>query len=232
MRPEDREQVKDLSLFREMSDDAFGRLLAGSFLQRFPAHVVLINEGAPADFLHVVINGGVELFSNWRDRETTMSIARPVSTFILAAVIKDAPYLMSARTLEPSSILMIPSQNIRSAMAGDAAFSVAMVDELAACFREVVKAQKNVKLRSGVERLANYLLQLSVLQERRKGIELPIEKKTLASLLGMSPENLSRAFASLKPYGVAVNGGSVSLNDIASLESLAKPSRFIDDQHS
>ena len=82
MRPEDREQVKDLSLFREMSDDAFGRLLAGSFLQRFPAHVVLINEGAPADFLHVVINGGVELFSNWRDRETTMSIARPVSTFI------------------------------------------------------------------------------------------------------------------------------------------------------
>ena len=138
---------------------------------------------------------------------------------------------MSARTLEPSSILMIPSQNIRSAMAGDAAFSVAMVDELAACFREVVKAQKNVKLRSGVERLANYLLQLSLLQERKKGIELPIEKKTLASLLGMSPENLSRAFASLKPYGVAVNGGSVSLNDIASLESLAKPSRFIDDQH-
>jgi len=232
MRPEDRDQVKTLSLFRQMSEESFNRLLQGSFFQRFPAHVVLINEGEPADFLHVVVDGGVELFSNWRDRETTMSIARPVSTFILAAVIKDAPYLMSARTLEPSSVLMIPSGNIRASMADDGAFSVAMVSELAACFREVVKAQKNVKLRSGVERLANYLLQLSAIQNRRTEIELPIEKKTLASLLGMSPENLSRAFASLKAYGVAVNGGSVSLNEPADLERLARPDMLIDDPRS
>lgn len=229
MRPENRNQVKDLKLFRGLPDAAFDRLLAGSFLQRFPAHVVLIREGDPADFLHVVIDGGVELFSNWRDRETTMQIARPVSTFILAAVIKDAPYLMSARTLESSAVLMIPSENIRSLMASDSGFGVAMVNELAACFRQVVKAQKNIKLRSGVERLANFLIRLDQDQNGSGEVVLPFEKKILASFLGMSPENLSRAFATLKPYGVNVDGASVTLSAGSGLEQLAKPTALIDD---
>ncbi len=212
-----------------MSEAAFESLLAGSYFQRFPAHVILIREGDPADFLHVVVDGGVELFSNWRDRETTMTIARPVSTFILAAVIKDAPYLMSARTMEPSSILMIPSENIRAAMATDSAFGVAMVNELAACFRDVVKAQKNIKLRSGVERLANYLIHLGELQKDASKVSIPIEKKTLASLLGMSPENLSRAFATLKPFGVDVDGAVVRLTEDSDLKNFAKPTPLIDD---
>ncbi len=232
MRPENRSHVKDLSLFRGMSDEAFDRLLAGSYLQRFPAHVVLVREGDPADFLYIVIDGGVELFSSWRDRESTMSIARPVSTFILAAVIKDAPYLMSARTLDSSSILMIPSGNIRAAMAADGAFGVAMVGELAACFREVVKAQKNLKLRSGVERLANYLLKLDAAQDNSGRIVLPIEKRLLASLLSMTPENLSRAFATLKAYGVTVNNAEIQLLDLDDLRRFARPALLIDDPDS
>ena len=232
MRPENRNQVKELSLFRGMSDDAFDRLLAGSYFQRFPAHVVLIREGDPADFLHIVVDGGVELFSNWRDHESTISVARPVSTFILAAVIKDAPYLMSARTLGASSILMIPSENIRAAMTADSAFSLAMVEELAACFREIVKAQKNLKLRSGVERLANCLLQLDDQQRRSGRIVLPFEKKLLASLLNMTPENLSRAFATLKPYGVAVSNAEIVLNNPDDLRRFARPTPLIDDPNS
>lgn len=215
-----------------MTDGAFDRLLAGSFFQRFPAHVVLIREGDPTDFLHIVTDGGVELFSNWRDQESTISVAWPISTFILAAVIKDAPYLMSARTLEPSSILMIPSENIRTAMADDSAFGVAMVGELAACFREIVKAQKNLKLRSGVERLANYLLQLDAEQENVGRVTLPFEKKLLASLLNMTPENLSRAFVTLKAYGVTVSNAEIELKNADDLRRFAKPTPLIDDPDS
>lgn len=215
-----------------MTEDAFEHLLVGSFFQRFPAHVVLIREGDPADFLHVVVSGSVELFSNWRDRETTMSVVRPVSTFILAAVIKDAPYLMSARTIEPSDVLMIPSDNIRAAVSDGGEFGLAMIDELAASFREVVKRQKNLKLRSAVERLANYLLQQNKLQGGSGRIVLPIEKKLLSSLLGMTPENLSRAFATLKPYGVAVNNAEIELTDLGGLGTLASPARLIDDPES
>ena len=54
MRNEERRSVRDLPLFATMDMDAFERLTPASFLQRFPVGVTLINEGEPADFLHVV----------------------------------------------------------------------------------------------------------------------------------------------------------------------------------
>ena len=60
-------------------------------------------------------------------------------------------------------------------------------------------------------------------------IDLSMEKRRLASFLGMTPENLSRAFKSLEPYGVNVNGSQIEIRDLATLESFAKPSFLIDD---
>lgn len=232
MREQEKSAVRGLRLFNSMRPDTFEEMLRGSFLQRFPAHVVLIHEGDPADFLHIVVDGGVELFSVWHDQESTMDIARPVSTFILAAVIKDAPYLMSARTIEASRILMIPSENLRRAMVEDEALGLSMVTELAACFRGVVKSLKNMKLRTGVERLANYLLHQYEIQNNGRVLVLPFEKRVLASLLGMTPENLSRAFNTLKPYGVMVRGAEIELTMLDDLRRLARPASLIDDPSS
>ena len=50
----------------------------------------------------------------------------------------------------------------------------------------------------------------------------------LAALLGMSPENLSRAFAKLSAQGVTVDGPVVRLSRVQALERLARPSPLID----
>jgi CRP/FNR family transcriptional activator FtrB len=228
MRPEDSEALCRLPLFSTMRQESFGRLTHASFLQRFPAGVDLIAEGDRADFLHVLIEGSVVLFGSAGARESAILIARPVSTFILAAVVHDAEYLMSARTLEPSRILMVPSRTIRELIAGDDAFSGAMLAELAGAFRQLVRAIKDQKLRTGVERLANCLLRLRAEAGGAAELLLPVEKRLLASLLGMTPENLSRAFATLRPYGVAVDGPRVWLSDVDGLARLARPTPLID----
>jgi CRP/FNR family transcriptional activator FtrB len=65
-------------------------------------------------------------------------------------------------------------------------------------------------------------------QEKSPEFELPFDKRTLASLLGMTAENLSRAFATLRPYGVVVNGGKITLTDASNLVRLAKPAPLMD----
>src|SRR3546814_5516472 len=77
-----------------------------------------------------------------------MEFVYPVATFILAAVLKDAEYLMSARTLEKSRLLMVPAELIRSMMDRDAAFARSIVHELSCRYRAVVKNLKDHKLRS------------------------------------------------------------------------------------
>lgn len=227
MRSEDLAQVRHTALFAGISDEALTALTTGAFLQVFPPHVELFREGEEADFLFVVMEGLVELFASWNDREAAITTVRPTGTFILAAVARDARYLMSARTLGRCRLLMLPAANVRQALRNDTAFALAMVDELSGCYRAAVKAQKNLKLRNGVERLAAFLLRMSVSAENPE-FELPFDKRTLASLLGMTPENLSRAFATLRPYGVVVHGGKITLTQEADLERLAKPAPLMD----
>lgn len=225
-------EIRNLAIFAQMADDNFAMLMRGAYVQNFPAHIELITEGDPSDFMHVVLSGSVDLFSAWNGRETSMATVRPVSTFVLAATIKDAPYLMSARTLEKSRIALIPSQDVRSVFDIDGNFARAVVTELAQCYRAVIKSQKDLKLRSSLERLANYLLR----QQRRVGgggtFELDFEKRRLASVLGMTAENLSRAFKGLHPYGVTVDGTRIIIGNQAQLERFAKPNPLIDDHAS
>ena len=86
MRQSDWKIIRALPLFRDMTETNFDELVSAAFLQRFPQHVTLINEGSMPDFLHIVVEGSVELYGIHDRHETTLDIVRPVSTFILAAV--------------------------------------------------------------------------------------------------------------------------------------------------
>ncbi|MBU0585869.1 MAG: helix-turn-helix domain-containing protein [Alphaproteobacteria bacterium] len=230
MRTADLPEVRSLGLFESMDESNFDALVQAAYLQTFPAQLDLIAEGDPADFLHVVIEGCVELYARANGRESTMGMVRPVGTFILAAVLKDAVYLMSARTCQKSKVLLIPVEDVRRAFRADEAFARAIVLELAGCYRAVVKEHKDIKLRTAIERLANRLIRYHRDQGETGRVELPYDKRTMASLLGMTPENLSRAFNTLKPYGVDVDGTTIRLNDMKALNGLAKPNHLIDDR--
>lgn len=229
MRSSEHDTVRALDLFTDMSDESYQALVTGAFLQRFPARLQLITEGDPADFLYVVLEGRVELFARGNNRETTIGMIEPVGTFILAAALKDAVYLMSARTLEPSRLLMIPSVNVRKVFSKDSAFARSMSLELATRFRELVKLLKTQKLRTGVERLAAYLLGHAEERDGQLVVNLMTEKTVLAAFLGMTPENLSRAFATLRLYGVEVDGPLIRITKPKDIETLAKPTELIDD---
>lgn len=229
MRTEMFSQIRPLPLFRDLLDAHFERLTRAAYVQNFPEQIELIHEGEPSDFLHIVIDGSVELFSAWNRRDTVMATVRPVSTFILAATIKHAPFLMSARTLEKSRIILLPSGDVREVFDTSTVFARAIVAELASGYRTVVKHAKNLKLRSSVERLANHLLRQFEAGGEVSSFVLDTEKRRLASYLGMTPENLSRAFKTLGPYGVTINGARISIGDPATLRQLAKPTPLIDD---
>lgn len=151
----------------------------------------------------------------------------PVGTFILAAVLNARIYLQSARALKKSQVLMIPAEKVRDALGTDPAFTRAVVTELARGYRRAVKEVKGQKLRTGAERLANWLLQRAD-GEGADRIPLPFEKRVLSSLPGMTPEHLSRAFAVLKTHGVTSRGAVITLADRPALAAFARPDPLID----
>jgi CRP/FNR family transcriptional activator FtrB len=229
MRPADAEIVRSLPLFSGMQEAHFATLIEAGYLQRFPDRVVLAHEGERPTFLHVVVEGAIEFFSTSGERETTLSLLTPPGAFILAAVVLDQLYLKSARTLVRSVVVLIPAESVREVFNKDTVFARSVVAELALRYRGVVKDLKNQRLRTSLERLANWILAHDEQLGRPGSFRLPIEKKALANLLGMRPENLSRSIGELSAFGVLVNGATVKIADRARLVRFAKPNRLIDD---
>jgi CRP/FNR family transcriptional activator FtrB len=229
MRLEEQKEMRDLPLFATARPEQVERLLQGSFLQRFPAHVELVREGEPADFLHVVVDGQVEVFSRHGNRETTIAVLTKNESFILAAVLTDRLYLKSARALTPARILMIPAELVRSAIETDAGLAHALMIDLARSYRGLVKELKNQKLRSSLERLAAWLIRTDAEFGARGRFDLPYEKKVLAARIGVAPEVLSRCFRALVAYKVIVTGKTISIGDREALVKLAGSNHLIDD---
>lgn len=228
MRPTEIAEIRRLPLFRNMMEATFGLLIERAYVQAFPAGLQLIRQGDPADFLHVLVEGSVELYASWADQHCTMGVLRPLNIFILAACIRDAPCLMSARTLERSRVLLIPAADARTIFRRDTEFSIAVIDELAAAYRDTVRQIHNLKLRTARERVAAYLLRQSQRLNDAAGFHLPFEKRFLSSYLGMTPENLSRTLKSLEGEGVKVDGARVIITDRARLESYARLDQVLD----
>jgi CRP/FNR family transcriptional regulator, transcriptional activator FtrB len=229
VRSTDAAAIRDLPLFSDMADEHFDALVQPAFLQRFPPHVVLFERGQVPDFLCVVLEGAVELFARHHERETTIAILRPISTFILAAVVRRQPVLTAGRTLDPSRILMIPTDMVHTMMTQDNPFAHAIASELADAYRAMVQELKSQKLRTSVERLANWIIREDRQGSRAGQFDIPFDKRTLASRLGMTPENLSRNFATLTRHGVEVQGRTITISDQGLLAELANPDPLIDE---
>jgi CRP/FNR family transcriptional activator FtrB len=228
MKPDDLAALKSLPIFKDIKAQTFSRACTPSFLQTFPQGTKLLEESQPADFLYIILDGLVEMFSDHHGRDIVIEVLEPANLFILAAVLNDDVCLQSARCLTASRLLMIPATVVRSLMSEDAVFMKAIVFELACAYRRTLKALKNQKARSAAERLANWLLIESAKPGNGNVFELRIEKKVLALWLGMTPENLSRSFLTLKDHGLSADNYQIQIRDIDALRRFAGPSSLID----
>jgi CRP/FNR family transcriptional activator FtrB len=221
--------LKALPLFSKMTENSLASLLDAALLQQFPTGVILIHEGDHADFLHVLVDGLVEIFTEQDGGEWGISLINPISTFILAAVVSDQPYLNSARTLSDSRVLLIPAQSVRAIFEQDIAFARIVAQELAFAYRSTVKKLKGYMARSSVQRVANWILAEAKRDSSQANIVVPFDRGTLASHIGTTRENLSRSLAMLTEHGVRIRGREIVIDSKELLEAFARPQRFIDD---
>ncbi len=220
--------IRRLPLFRNMTTAHFEEITQGVSEIHAPENTILIEQGSAADHLYIVVEGVIEMFAGWDGRECTMGVVRPVESFILAACIRNAPFLMSARSLQPSRILLLPAPDLRAIFRRDPEFAVSVIEELASDFRRVIRHAKGLKLRDTRQRIAAYLLDQSRLAQNADEYQLQVEKRHLASFLGMTPENLSRGLRTLSEVGVRVRGNTVHILDRANLVAFVKPDILMD----
>ncbi|KUO56412.1 MAG: hypothetical protein APF80_13795 [Alphaproteobacteria bacterium BRH_c36] len=210
-----------VGLFSGVCEGSLSHLYRSSPIEIVPDDTIIISEGVRLRHLHIVRRGVIELFAQAGESRTTISLLGPGESFILAAVVNNAVALMSARTLGGTELMHIPANLFRKLLKSDQQLLRNVACSLAGNFRGVVRHLRDQKLRSTNQRLAAYLVRLHQQQGARGVVRLPLRKNLIASLLGMQPSSLSRAFADLQVLGVTVEQDRVNLAKLEELETFA-----------
>jgi CRP/FNR family transcriptional activator FtrB len=114
MRISDRDWISRHPIFQSLKESDLNTLLGNATVRDLPADAVLFSQGEQADFLHVLIDGRIGLLGvGLDDRQVIVEFMEPGESFILAAVLTAAPYLMTARTIQHSRVLLIPAGTLR-----------------------------------------------------------------------------------------------------------------------
>jgi CRP/FNR family transcriptional activator FtrB len=213
------EALRSVAWLREVPRKTLDALSDEAMLHRVPPGSLVFEQAETPAFAQFLLAGSVELLGVRGQAETLIELLQPVDMVIPAAVISGQPYLMTARVYEEAHLLLISAETFRQAMATDNALCRAVLGCLAAQFRRQVRMAKNLRLRSAEERVGCYLLALFQRDDRTIPLRLPIDKKEIASQLGMSREVFSRALSGMEEFGMRVVGKVLEVDDAAAAKA-------------
>ncbi|HWX47029.1 MAG TPA: helix-turn-helix domain-containing protein [Roseomonas sp.] len=196
-----------------VSREVLDRLAGAAVMHRLPAGSIVFEQAETPTFAQFLIGGSVELLGVRRREEAFVELVRPVDLLLPAAVLNRQPYLLRARVLSEARLLMVQAEAFRDAVAADHALCLAVLACQATQFRRQIKLAKNVRLRSAEERVGCYLLQLAESCQPGAPVRLPMEKRLIASELGMTRETFSRSLAAVARHGIRVEADLVTVEN-------------------
>ncbi len=226
MRPTDLPLIRRSRLLAAVAEPDLAAMLATCFVQTLPKDAVPCHQGEKPEFLHLVLSGRVGLFGEGPREDTLIDFFGPGDGFILPAVMLEAPYLMTARLLEESRVLLWPAAAFRAQVRANGALAYGATLLLSGYWRALIGQIKDLKLLSAIERLSAFLLALSPRQNGAVTVTLPGGRRLIAGRLGVTPQSLSRAFAALREVGVSGSGRQVAIADAARLREFAAGRSF------
>lgn len=208
--------IRRTALFRTLTPAAVARLAANATTLSLPRGKQVCRSGERCAGLYIVLSGRIMLSVGAPPGESkVIELIGPGGHIGLAAAVHGVPETVTAETLADSSLLLIPRETLLDCAAANAEIGLQLVAALSRQVCGLIADIEAFSLRSGRERVANYLLQIAPASgTRRRPLTLPAKKSIIASRLSLTPEYFSRMLHELIVAGaIAVDGRQITVLD-------------------
>ncbi|TVQ96128.1 MAG: Crp/Fnr family transcriptional regulator [Desulfovibrionales bacterium] len=184
---------------------------------------LIFSEGEDAAGFFFVVSGQVKISKiSFEGKEQVLHFVGPGEIFAEVPVYSGGTYPANAEALRESRMFFFPRQAIRRLLASDPNLAMNMLADLSRRLRQLTRLVENLSLKESPARLAAYLLHASEELIRDDQVELDVTKGQLATLLGTTPETLSRTLKKMSETGqIQVQGRTIKLLDKPGLEQMA-----------
>ncbi len=190
----------------------------------YPARTLLFHESASAELLFILKTGYVKLTTAMADgREQILRLALPGQMFGFESV-HDSRYPYSACALTDVSVCAVRHRDMLRLLEKDFGVSIKMIRMLNGELERSRALIRDLGLKSSTERMASFLLSLVPLGHGRSGdFALPLTRKEISEMLGLTMETVSRVMTVFQRAGIVrATRGLIRMLDADKLRVLAE----------
>lgn len=217
-RPAGSHLLAQVPLFTQIARPVVERIAAAARPLLAERGKCLFARGTPCRGFHLLLAGQVKLcMSSDRGDEKIIEILGPGQSFGEAMMFLGSDYIVSAVTLTPARLLVVPREAIDRELDRDPALMRAFLASLSLRLHRLLTDIEDYSLNTGRQRVIGFLLQHAAHSgEPAAGeqIRLPFSKALLASRLNVTHEHFSRILHQLVDEGlIGVHGNAIQLHD-------------------
>ncbi len=210
-----------LHLFAELKPEQLSKLAVETRRIEVARGTMIFDRGMPAHGFYLLLDGQVKLgVVSPQGMEKIIDLINPGGSFGEAALFMESHFPVFAQAMADSQLLLISKNAIFSLLDQDPTVARRMLAGLSVRMHQLILDIEMLSLQSCTQRLINYLLQISLDSPDPANIRLPATKLTIASMLNITPETLSRIMLKLQTAElIDVHGKEIAITDVEKLRS-------------
>lgn len=222
----DLQVITCVAVFRGLKTETVHDIIAPATAVLLRPHELIMRQDDPATAFFIVIDGWVKIYRSAQSGdETVIDMMKKGDSFAEAVAFTGDRYIATAEAVSTTRVGRIPADHLIRCIRGNPDIALAMIASIAQRMHYLVQQVEQLKAQSGVQRVAEFLASLSLVEQGHCALALPYDKILIAGQLGLTPESLSRAFARLRGAGVSINASQVMVSDIVKLRRIAADDR-------
>jgi len=203
--------IRAIPMFRGLSPQDQQRLASLATLRDYERGDFLWRAGDPADNLTVIVRGRVKIVGNSSGNDVILELFGPGEPVGALAVYNYIPYPASAISMEPSTLLVLPSRDYFELLDRHPEFARAIIRELTKLAISLTRKLEDMRGQRIEVRIAQLFLNLAERMGRpaKSGaIEIPItlSRQEVADLVGTTVETAIRVLSRWGRDGILVTG--------------------------
>lgn len=215
------QRLSGFYMFSELQPAQIDQLANGTRLLDIARGGTLFNRGDRAHGFYLLLEGQIKLgVISPQGDEKVIGLIQPGQSFGEAVLFLERSFPIYAQATVDSKVLLITREAIFDILDNDVTVVRRMLAGISARNRQLVNDIESISLQNSTQRLIGYLLQMSTDSPNPGRLLLPASKLTIASMLNITPETLSRVMLRLNSAGlIEVNGKEIVITNVDGLRN-------------
>ena len=203
-KPEALASLRAIPMFSGVSAEALESIASLLIERSFPKHKTIVEEGAPGDYMYIIVEGRVKVTKLSGDgREKILELLEVGDFFGEMSLFDEAPRSASVKGLSKVRILALARNDFLRLLARSPDLALSVIQELTRRLRQIDEQASSLSFQRVKERAMGLLVRLAReqpgLEGRRKTPVLTHQQ--IADMIGTSRETVTRAVKGLKETG-------------------------------